>query len=211
MIRRTIILAVAPLALAACGQEPAGDGYEAAASPDAAEPEAAAAAADPEAQTPHPAPVVTVGCATPDQEIFSCQLDNGRQVSVCLAGDDGARQVRYSYGLPGKEAELVLPVNTAKASPARYANVMYSGGGEQQIAFSNGDYRYIVFSRVVRTNFEPGEPNYPAIDDGLFVEKAGKQIAMYSCVSEPKPVDVARAAASMTEERELFAEIPPAR
>lgn len=153
---------------------------------------------------------ITSGCDTADAEIFSCQLENGRRVAVCLASTGEGRHAQYRYGAVGKAAELVLPVAGEKGEPARYANVMYSGGGEQQIVFTSGDYRYTVFSRVVRTNFTPGETNDPAISDGLMVQRGDKRIAFHSCeyTDDLKPVDLDRAKSVMTAEPELLADVP---
>ena len=156
---------------------------------------------------------LTSGCDAAKDEVFSCQLENGRRAAVCLSGTGEGRHAQYRYGVTGKPAELVLPATGGIGAPGRYASVMYSGGGEQQITFTKGDYRYTVFSRVVRTNFERGEPNNPAIGDGLMVQRAGKTIALHSCeyTDDLKPVDMARAESVMVEESELFADVPLSR
>ncbi len=151
-----------------------------------------------------------VGCDTPEDEIFSCKLENDRRVTVCLSGTGEGRHAQYRYGTPGKPAELTLPVAGGQDEPTRYANVMYSGGGEQQIVFTNGEYRYTVFSRVVRTNFEPNEPNDPAISDGLMVQRRDKIIALHSCeyTDDLKPVDTDRAGSVMIGQVEPLVEVP---
>ena len=105
---------------------------------------------------------------------------NGKQIAVCASGE-GTVEYRYGKG----DAELVL-------GDPQWASVPYSGGGEAQIAFDNGDTRYIVFSRVVRTNFEPGEPNYPAISDGVIVQRGEEVLSLQTCGGEGdlKPLDV---------------------
>ncbi len=119
-------------------------------------------------------------CSAKEETLFSCTVSNGKQISVC-AQDKGKVEYRYGRG----DAELVL-------SDPKWASVPYSGGGEVQIAFDNGDTRYIVFSRVVRTNFEPDEPNYPAISDGVIVQRGKKVLNIQACggKGELKPIDV---------------------
>ena len=82
----------------------------------------------------------------------------------------------------------------------------YSDGGEAQIQFSNGDTNYIVFSRMVRTNFKQGEPNNPAISDGVLVERSGELLALRICdgADEPLPIQYDAADAAMKTVDELF-------
>ena len=89
----------------------------------------------------------------------------------------------------GEESELVFPKQRGGGA-IRFASVPYSGGGEAQLSFTRGPYRYVVYSRVVRTNFTAGEPNDPQLDDGVLVLKNGKRIADYGCSPEAlHPVD----------------------
>ncbi|KEO91953.1 hypothetical protein EH31_04580 [Erythrobacter longus] len=134
-----------------------------------------------------------VACADTEETIFSCTVEGGKQLAVC-AGQIGA-QYRFGRG----KSELTL-------SNGRWASVPYSGGGEAQIAFQNGETRYIVFSRVARTNFAPGEPNNPAITDGVIVERAGKKIAELKCgwEGELMPVQVFAAERHLEKADTLF-------
>lgn len=108
-------------------------------------------------------------CIAGEETIFTCKVANGKRLSVC-ATTDGKAQYRYGRG----PAELVL-------DGSEWADAPYSGGGEGQIAFDNGDTRYVVFSRMVRTHFVDGEPNYPAISDGVVVLKDDQFVAMHLC------------------------------
>ena len=47
--------------------------------------------------------------------------------------------------------------------------------------FRRGDHQYIVFSRVIRTNFKAGEPNDPAMQDGVIVRKGEEIVARHAC------------------------------
>ena len=89
-----------------------------------------------------------------------------------------------------------------------WASVPYSGGGEAQIKFENAGTHYIVFSQIIRTNFEPGEPNNPAINDGVAVFKDGAQIAKRICDdAQVKPIDYDAAEKLLPIEEELFAPV----
>jgi len=132
-------------------------------------------------------------CEVEETPIFGCTFADGKQVSVC--GSKGG-EARYRFG--GDETELEIEGGV-------WANVMYSGGGESQILFENGDTHYIAFSRMVRTNFTPGEPNNPAISDGVIVERAGALLSVRRC-DDPMvlPVQYDAADAFMTGQDELF-------
>lgn len=123
-----------------------------------------------------------IGCSPDEEPVFACNLDNGKRLAVCATGSE---TVEYRYG--GAKSELVL-------SGGAWANAAYSGGGEAQIAFENGDTRYIVFSRMIRTNFEAGEPNDPAMSDGVIAERAGKVLAVRTC-DDPNVVAIQYSAA----------------
>ena len=188
--------------LAACGAEPDGQasGQQAAASrqgeiaadsdaeptpPSGPDPEVAALAAPPSAGG--------VGCSVQETPIFACKLTNGKRVAVCGSGEWLGH---YRYG--SAKPELAL-------DGGRYAYAMYSGGGESQIEFTNDGHRYIVFSRMVRTNFTPGEPNNPAMSDGVMVFRGDNLIAMQTCSGgDMLPVQLSSANAIWEDEGELF-------
>ena len=136
------------------------------------------------------------GCGAQETTIFACRLDNGKRAAVC-APQGG--EAEYRYGGPPPELAL---------KGATWANAAYSGGGESQIAFVEGDTRHIVFSRMVRTSFTAGEPNDPAIADGVVIETGGRFGALHLC-SDPgvTPVDYAAAEARIgSPAGELFTE-----
>lgn len=159
----------------------------------------------PKTSTPAPAPEVRtvaekaappkpggVGCAPEESEIFACNLANGKRVAVCGLSEWIGQ---YRYG--GSKPELVI-------NGADYSHVTYSGGGERQIAFDHRGYRYIVFSRVVRTNFSAGEPNDPAISDGVVILRGKKFVEMQLCDdANGKPVS-GSANAIWEDEQKLF-------
>ena len=183
-------------ALAACSQAPDapaaenGEGAEAVAD----EPTEVSADVATLTQAAPAAELIPAVCTAEETPIFACIVEGGKRLSVC-GSNEGA--VQYRFG-DESGAELVL-------DGGAWASVPYSGGGEAQIKFESGDTDYIVFSRVVRTNFEPGEPNNPAISDGVVVLKEGAQIAKLACdAGELKPIDYNAAEKLLPQESKLF-------
>ncbi len=118
-------------------------------------------------------------CAGGEQTVFSCKLSSGRRASVCVTGGDSGF-AQYRFGKDGAVPELTWPA-TAASGTLEWASVPYSGGGEAQISFARGDTRYIIYSRIIRTNFAVGEPNNPAIEDGVLVQGAGDKTTDLRC------------------------------
>jgi len=133
-------------------------------------------------------------CKAEETPIFACNFADGNQVAVCGLAKGGAE---YRFG--GEEPELTLFEDV-------WATVPYSGGGEAQMQFSNGDTNYIVFSRMVRTNFKEGEPNNPAISDGVIVERSGELLSLRVCdgAEETLPIQYDAANAAMKRVDEIF-------
>ena len=142
---------------------------------------------------PVPAPV---DCAAPEETVFSCAMPGGKRLAVC-APQQG--EAEYRFG--GKSPELVL-------RGGKWATAMYSGGGEAQIQFVNGDTSYTVFSRMVRTNFTAGEPNNPAITDGVVITRDGAFVALRLCEGgqAEMPVQHDAAESAFAQEDALFTE-----
>ena len=162
----------------------------------------------PEITAPQKSPGTDYGkglCAKSEAVIFSCAVKNGKTISVCekVVGD-GQKFAQYRYGERDKAAELVWPLSHKDGS-LKFATVPYSGGGEGQIAFTRGQYQYVAFSRMVRTNFEADEPNNPAIVDGVIVLRGGKISQIQKCDDiDPMPVQYGLAEKLMGREDELF-------
>lgn len=135
-------------------------------------------------------------CAADETPIFTCTFKGGKRVAVCGAAEWNGR---YRYGGSTPEIEL---------NGGQYASVMYSGGGEAQIAFDSGDTRYIVFSRMVRTGFDEDGNNVPAISDGIVIERGGRFLDIKLCDGSdpPLPVQYDAANAVWEDEGELFTE-----
>lgn len=137
---------------------------------------------------------VSVACADDELTVFSCKAKNGKQIAVC-ASEKG---VDYRYGKDSAELSL---------KGKEYFSAAYSGGGEIQLSFDNKGTQYIVFSRIVRTNFEPGEPNNPAISDGV-IALSGEKVLNVQVCDDPnvKSVDYDLAAKYLEETDGLFTE-----
>ena len=189
MMRAMILIGAASLALAGCDNT-AGDGadqldtQDLEASADAPAPDAPETSTMDDATSAEAAMrdmAQPVACGRGERPLFFCEAGR-KQIAVCGVTDEaGKPQAQYRYG--SDTAEMVL-------NGGRFANVPYSGGGESQIEFVNDATRYIVYSRTVRTNFEPGEPNDPAFTDGVMVVRGGKVLSDRQCTGEPKSVGV---------------------
>lgn len=129
-------------------------------------------------------------CSANEPVIFSCQLKNRKTISVCgTENGAGYKTAQYRFGTLGQPPELLWPEAAGK-DRLTFASAPYSGGGEAQLGFSRGDVTYVVYSRIVRTNFTPGEPNDPAITDGIMVLKGQALATDLICSdSDVAPVD----------------------
>jgi hypothetical protein len=145
----------------------------------------------------------TTLCDAGEAQVFSCEVRGGKIASVCLAKGAEGEFVQYRFGRPGAASELVWP--TDPSEQMEWASVPYSGGGEAQLSFAIGDVRYVVYSKVVRTNFTPGETNDPAMTDGVAVLRAGEVEARFACDGAGlKPIDVSVAQAHLAKADDLF-------
>lgn len=149
----------------------------------------------PSAAADVPEPARGGGCKAGEDTIFSCKTAANKRIAVCGV-PGGTAEYRYGAGEP----ELIV-------AGGRFASVPYSGGGEAQIAFDNAGTRYVVFSRMVRTNFEAGEPNNAAINDGVVVLRKAEAPVLVECSdAEAVPIQYEVAARHMEQENELFTE-----
>ena len=184
------VLAASMLLLAGCAGAEQGDAVSQESSK-APEAPANRAGASP---VPSVAATKQVDCTASEETVFSCAMPSGKRLAVC-APPEGPAQYRFG----GEGPELVLTGGT-------WASAMYSGGGEAQIAFANGDTHYIVFSRMVRTHFAAGEPNYPAISDGVLIMRDDELVAVRPCAGGQADMPVQYDAAEwvFAQEDELF-------
>ena len=177
----SLAMVAAGMLLAGCDRQPAASEPDVQ-SPASPEPLTAEKAPGQRDQANHAAPSTAIGLCEPREEIiFSCRLENGKTASVCGTNTGaGAVVAQYRYGQAGQRPELTWP-DAESAERLTFASVPYSGGGEAQLQFRRGDHQYIVFSRVIRTNFKTGEPNDPAMQDGVIVRKGDEIVARHAC------------------------------
>ena len=189
-------LATAVMLLSGCDQKAApADGEPAAETVASADPLATGTLSDQERQASKAAPSSGTGLCAPDEDVlFSCQLENRKMASVCGANNKtGSVVAQYRYGKSGQVPELTWP-DADSGERLKFASVPYSGGGEAQLHFRRGDTQYIIYSRVIRTNFTAGEPNDPDLADGIFVRKGDRIIARHACADpDVSPIDYEKA------------------
>jgi hypothetical protein len=195
-MKTIVLLATAAVLLSGCDQKAASaDGEPAAESVASADPPATGTISGQEGQASKAVPSSDTGLCAPDEDVlFSCQLENRKIASVCGAIiKTGSIVAQYRYGKAGQVPELAWP-EADSADRLKFASVPYSGGGEAQLHFRRGDTQYIVYSRVIRTNFTAGEPNDPALEDGIFVRKGDRIIARHVCDGpEVSPINYEKA------------------
>lgn len=207
-IRATRLTSVLPiiLAMAACNAEAPADEAEA-----SFEPVDNSVGVDTPPSENNPGQVAgektkAIGwCSAKEPVIFSCQLKNRKVISVCgTEKGAGDKTAQYRFGSPGKSPELVWPEAAGK-DRLTFASVPYSGGGEAQLSFSRADVIYVVYSRMVRTNFTAGEPNNPEMTDGVMVLKGKKTVSDLICAApDVVPVDYDLAAEYAHQSDEAF-------
>ncbi len=126
-----------------------------------------------------------VACSDSEVALAACTVESGKQMAVCSSE---AGQAQYRFG--AHRAEITL-------DGGRFARVGYSGGGEMQIAFDNGDYQYVVFARTVRTGRLSSGEGIVAASDGVVVLNKGEFVGMQLC----QPDKSARSYGNKAEER----------
>ena len=122
---------------------------------------------------PRTAEAVASHCSADEQTLFNCST-GGKTVSVCaapnLSADAGS--VQYRFG-PLGAPELVYPPTAAGwRKLTRGAVLTFAGGGGAYLAFTNGPYRYVVYTAIGRGWGEKA---------GVAVEKNGKRVANLPC------------------------------
>ena len=119
------------------------------------------------------AETVASHCSAHEQTLFNCSTGR-KTVSVCattnLATDAGS--VQYRFGPPGAP-ELRYPSTDAGWRKLTHSGVLtFAGGGGAYLAFTNGPYRYVVYTAIGRGWGEKA---------GVVVEKNGKRVASLPC------------------------------
>ena len=107
-------------------------------------------------------------CKAGEPVLFECGA-GAKMIAVC------GETPEYRFGTPAK-------LDLAVSEGMTHAETAYSGGGEQQLIVSNGAYRYIVYSNMIRTNFGPGG-NDPAFEAGVTVQQGGETVSTRKCTA----------------------------
>ncbi len=114
-----------------------------------------------------------VDCAAGERTLFACGTGS-KTVAVCasarLTRTEGS--VQYRFG-SATAVELAYPAEGADwRGVARGGVLMFSAGGGSFLAFSNREYRYIVYSAVGQGWGKKS---------GVAVERSGRRIASLAC------------------------------
>lgn len=126
-------------------------------------------ALEPVAAAPASEDVPASLCRGQEVTIATCPIGK-KLVSVCGWGE---KQSAYRYGTP-EQIEL-------EALDPRRSEQSFSGGGEMQIHFTKGRYRYILYDRIVRSGFGAEGHTDPQFSAGLLVQKNGRRLAERAC------------------------------
>ena len=104
---------------------------------------------------------------------FSCRTEH-KTVSVCASPDLSAAAsfVQYRFGRPGAP-ELVYPRTEGGWRQVTHSGILtFAGGGGAYLSFTNGPYRYVVYTAIGRGWGQKA---------GVVVEKNGKRVASLPC------------------------------
>lgn len=115
-------------------------------------------------------------CRPGEVALFSCPV-GARTLSVCGGGNGRNRSAQYRFGT---RARIEIASPWAGPDSLVFARTAYSGGGELQFSFTNGPYRYVAYSRTIRTRFD-GRGNNPKFEDGVFVQRRGRLLSDKRC------------------------------
>lgn len=122
-----------------------------------------------------PARATPADCTDGERTLFACAAGSKR-LAVCaspaLTKDAGTLQYRFGRR---QAADLAYPPTGSDwRAVTRGGVLMFSGGGGAFLAFTNRDYRYVVYSAVGQ-----GWGNKA----GVVVERAGRRVAQVACTS----------------------------
>jgi hypothetical protein len=120
-------------------------------------------------------------CKADEVVVFSCPT--GKHIaSVCASRTEtsGDSYMQYRFGEADKVDLSFPPEGTKPADVFAAGTMMFSGGGGTWLRFSNGAFRYNVFSASGKW----GRKGDLADAAGVFVQKDGKNIASFPCRGE---------------------------
>ncbi|WP_082856347.1 hypothetical protein [Marinomonas atlantica] len=109
-------------------------------------------------------------CQADESVSFSCDT-NAKTVSVCRNTDD---KLVYRFGNTEQiEKELVSEVN--------FSRTAYSGGGEGHLTFTDGDYRYVVYSVISNGEWQDDGTREKETRGGIYVLKGDQVLNDIQC------------------------------
>ena len=125
-------------------------------------------------------PPVTVGlCSAAEVEVFGCETETGKTLSICaspdLAEDKGFLQ--YRYGKPGAAPELAYPADPKSGSQHGFTYTRYTRFQETSLSlvFTNADVTYTVFATSIE------EEGQVELDEGVRVSPKGGSAVSIGC------------------------------
>ena len=107
-----------------------------------------------------------------EQEVlaFSCDFES-KSASVCVNKEN---QVIYRFT---NDAKIELEIESA----VHLSRTIYSGGGEVNLTFTNGEYKYVVFKKDIRGERQ-ADGIRPMIElSGIYVVKNSKLLTTLEC------------------------------
>lgn len=116
--------------------------------------------------------------------MFSCLLEH-KVAAVCASHGVTATSgyIQYRFGIPEK-LEFVYP---SELKPPKglffYSFTLFGGGDGSRIRFKNQEHEYFLFSKTVRTNFNPDDGNNDPQDSaGIFTRLQNKFSKVRMCL-----------------------------
>lgn len=122
-----------------------------------------------------PARATPAECTAGEHVVFACAAGSKR-LAVCASPvlTPAAGTLQYRFGRR-QAADIAFPLAESDwRAVTRGGVLMLSGGGGAFLAFTNRDYRYVVYSAVGRGWGEKA---------GVVVERAGRRVAHVACTS----------------------------
>lgn len=111
-------------------------------------------------------------CETHERVSFACDF-NSKSVSVCRNNEE---TLIYRFGSQQKiELELTSDIHFSRAA--------YSGGGEGNLTFFNGNYRYVVYSSISNGAWLGDGIREKVERAGIYVVKGDKLLKDIECQS----------------------------
>lgn len=111
-------------------------------------------------------------CAEDEMVSFSCGVGS-KTLSVCALADD---TLSYRFGTPERvELEITAPVHFSRAA--------YSGGGEGNLTFVTGRYKYVVYSSISNGDRLADGSRHKIERAGVYVVKDDNLLADIPCKS----------------------------